>query len=86
MVLNLFSKRNRKPHSGPLTRDALPPEFRVQVIHIWGRALGDEDQVLHDPNPVWKSILKLPRFTGQVVKLYAAFFFSKQSSNAFGVA
>jgi hypothetical protein len=30
--------------------------------------------------------MKLPRFPGQVVKAYAAFFFSKQSSNDSGVA
>ena len=30
--------------------------------------------------------VKLPRFPGQVVKAYAAFFFSKQSSNDSGVA
>jgi len=32
------------------------------------------------------SSLKLPRFAGQVVKACAAFFFSTQSSNAFGVS
>jgi hypothetical protein len=30
--------------------------------------------------------LKLPRFSGRVVKAYATFFFSKQSSNASGVS
>jgi hypothetical protein len=32
------------------------------------------------------AIMKLPRSSGQVLKPYAAFFFPKQSSNAFGEA
>jgi hypothetical protein len=31
-------------------------------------------------------MLELPRFAGRVAKGYAAFFFSKQSSNASGVS
>jgi DNA-binding XRE family transcriptional regulator len=34
----------------------------------------------------YDSELKLPRFAGRVAKAYAAFFFSKQSSNASGVS
>jgi len=33
-----------------------------------------------------KTWVKLPRFAGLVVKPYAAFFFSKQSSNPSGVS
>lgn len=40
----------------------------------------------HHLRALFATSVKLPRFTGQVVKAYAAFSFSKQSSNASGVS
>ena len=57
VIKDLFSKRDRKAEPAPLIRDAIPQEFRVQVLHIWARALGTSElRTLNTVPDYWKGL------------------------------
>ncbi|MDR6553967.1 STM4504/CBY_0614 family protein [Paenibacillus qinlingensis] len=61
MLLDLFSKRNRKPSKSIFTYDVIPQEFRIQIIHIWNDAIGAFSLNYYDASPsneVWNFIHK----------------------------
>src|SRR5262249_3058640 len=66
-VLNLFSSRQKRKEisTDVLIYDELPKPFRVQVVHIWGDAIGRWDEEMHrygggwGPNLTWDEIYRL---------------------------